>query len=143
MELTKFLDVWFLRRLLDYMLVFVTTLVVLDIELDATKLDNVTSIELVVEVVLSRLGVSDNDKHFVVYVLVWYRVAFFIARCLGNNCVILDLEATILLLHNDHRLGIFIDLFRLCPDGDKLNIIVDPENLTTSLGLNILLGNVL
>ena len=57
----------FLRRLLA---LIVLTPVVLDIELDPAQLDHIALLQLVVEVVLGRLGVSDHDEHLVVHVLV-------------------------------------------------------------------------
>lgn len=118
-------------------------LVVLDIEFYSAQFYDIASIKLVIEIILSRLCVSDDHKHFVVDVLVWYRIAFFIPRGLSDYCVILNLELSFALPNDDHGLGGLIDLFRLSPYADKLDIIVDSQYLTASLSFYILLGDVL
>jgi hypothetical protein len=109
--------VFLLRTLLDLVLAaLILAFVVFNVELNSTQLDYVSSFQLVIKVILSRFGVSDNNKHLVIDVFIWYRVAFFIPRRLSHYGVILHLELTIPLLDYDHRFGLPIDFFGLCPD---------------------------
>ena len=48
---------------------------IFNVELDSAELDDITPVHLVVEIVLGRLGVANNDEHLVVYVLVCNWVA--------------------------------------------------------------------
>jgi hypothetical protein len=49
---------------------------------------------------------------------------------------------TIFLSYNDHWFCDCVNVLRFCPDRYKLYIVVDPQNLTTCLGLDVLLSNV-
>jgi len=112
------------------------------------------------QIILSRLGVSNNNKHFVIHVFVWDGVAVAVSRCVRHDRIVLNLELayklseclvlprsvlvlTILLSYNDHGLGCFINVFWLCPNGHKFNIITNSQNFTTSLSFDVFLGNIL
>jgi len=127
--------------------------VLLDVELDSTQLDNVSSVELVVlqrsirkityEVVLCTLGVSHDHKHFVVNVFVCNRVTIRISGSHSHQSIVLNLECPVVLLDDNHWLCVLIDVCRPGPDRNKLDIVVDPENLASCLSLDVFLGNVL
>tara|TARA_B110001450_G_C17551111_1_gene452703 strand:- start:321 stop:806 length:486 start_codon:yes stop_codon:yes gene_type:complete len=53
------------------------------------------------------------------------------------------LELALLLAHYDHWLGCLIDILWLGSDGNELNVVVDSQNLATSLCFDVLLSNVL
>lgn len=67
---------------------------VLHIEFYPAKLDDVSTVEFVVQVILCALGVPDDDEHLVVDVLVRDRVPFTVPGRLRHNRIVLDLELT-------------------------------------------------
>lgn len=110
------------------------------------KLDNrkwLKCIECTYEVVLSGLCVSNDDKHFVVDVLVWNRIAFCVPGRLGHERVIVDLKLSICLSDNNHWLGVRINILRPGSNGNKLNVVVNSQNLAASLRFYVLFRNVL
>ena len=100
-------------------------------------------IECTYEVVLSGLRVSNDDKHFVVDVLVWNWIAFCVPGRLGHERVIVHLKLSVCLSDNDHGLRVRIDILRPGSNGNKLNVVVDSQNLATSLRFYVLFGDVL
>ena len=117
--------------------------VIFHVKLDATKLDDVSSAQLVVEVILGRFGVADDHEHLVVDILVRDWVAILISWSVSHEGVVLDLEVTIGLAHNYHRFGSWIDILWLSANRNKLDIVIDPENFSASLCLDIFLGYIL
>jgi len=62
------------------------------IELNPSKFYNISPVQLVVEVVLRRLCVPHNHKHFVVDILVCNRVAIFVNRSFCDKSIVLNLK---------------------------------------------------
>lgn len=116
--------------------------VILHIELDATKLNDISSSQFVVHVILSRFGVSHDHKHFIVHVLIWNCISILVSGSLRNQSVVFNLEHAIVLPDNNHGFGNLVHLLRLSPYGNKLNIVIDPENFSASLSLDIFLGDI-
>ena len=117
-------------------------LVVFDIELYSAELDDVASIESVVEVVLGGFGIANHNKHFVIDVFVADGVALIISWSASHDCVILHLEGAVSLSNDNHRFGIAAKLLWLGANANKLHIVVHAEDLPSSLGLDVFLCNV-
>lgn len=92
---------------------------------------------------MSRLCVPHDHEHLVVHILVWNGVAVLVPRRDSDERVILHLELAVGLPHDDHGLCVGIDLLWLRANGDKLDIIVDSQDLASRLRLDVLLGDVL
>lgn len=117
--------------------------VVFHIELDSTKFDDVSAIELVIEIILSRLGISHHNKHLVVDVFIRNGVTFAVQWSLCNQGVVFYLEVARLLPYDDHWFGCFINVFWFGSDRDKLNVVINSEYLTSRLSFDVFLGYVL
>ena len=135
--------------------------VILDIEFYSSKFYNITSAQFIIlqkekvgleikncfkntyQIILSWFCVSNNDKHLIVDILIWNRVSFRISWCFGNKRIIKYLKLTTGLSDDNHRFGISINVLWSCSYRHKLNIIVDSQDLASSLRLDVLLGNVL
>ena len=91
---------------------------------------------------MSWLSISHNNEHFIIDIFIrnWVSIAISWSNC--DNCVILNLKLPISLLYNNHRLGIWINFFRLRPYRHKLNIIINSQYLSTCLCFNILFCNI-
>ena len=94
------------------------------------------------QIILCRLCVADNDKHFVVDVLVGDWLAVLVSWRLLDEGIVLDLEASVLLADDDHGLRLGVDFGGLRFDRDEFDVIFDSENLSASLGLYVFLGDV-
>ncbi len=92
---------------------------------------------------MSWFCVSNNDKHFIVYIFVWYWITFTVSRSYCYNCVILNLKLPINLLHYNHGFCVWINLFWLCSDWHKFNIVIHSQNLSTCLSFDIFFCNIL
>lgn len=117
--------------------------VVLDAELYAAQLHDVAAAQFVVQVVLCRFRVPDHHEHFIVHIFVWDWITLGVSRSLCHQCIVLYRELTVRLPHNDHGFRFGIKVFRLRADGDELDIIVDSEDLSSSLCFDVLLRYVL
>ena len=95
------------------------------------------------QIILCWLSVANDYKHFIIDILIWYRLAILISRSLLHKGVILNLEASILLSYYDHRLCIMINILRICSHWYKFNIVLYSQNFASRLSFDIFLGYIL
>ena len=81
-----------LRSLLLLRVLNLFSPIVFDVVFDSTQLDDVSSTQLVIEVVLCRFGVANHYEHLVVHILVWNRVALLVSGSLSHQSIVLNLE---------------------------------------------------
>lgn len=115
---------------------------ILHIKFDAAKFDSVAAIQFIIQIILCGLSIANNHKHFIVNILIRDRLAVLVPWCLLDQCVVLDLEAAVWLAHDDHRLGLGVDIVRFSANWDEFDVILHSQDFASSLGFDIFLGDV-